>query len=301
VPPRSSAGCSGAKPGNPKRPPNPYEGVYAPARPCNGKELPQVPEWPPLPHWELFLGRPPVVKMSLANPPSSILRLSCSGGECRKCRRPCPGARSVCKPSRHPHEIDRSGQQQMHEPGFHQPNIARASQIACSGALRNRPFNAGSTGIRLLERFRLLPYPRSLEGGVMISLTEAQCPWRACSARAGCSTGAGCTHGLTEGDTDRGMAMSVGSLHPHDAPLPLRADRACGVPVDHALGRCEAVRCLLWPTLVGHHRPAQVYAGLGPTRQEVVGGHIPHIDSLFPRGQLAGRQVRRNGRQDRKI
>jgi hypothetical protein len=42
--------------------PNPYEGVYATAWPCNGKELSQVPGWPPLPHWELFLGRPLLVK-----------------------------------------------------------------------------------------------------------------------------------------------------------------------------------------------------------------------------------------------
>ena len=41
----------------------PYEGVYAAVRPCNGKELPQVPEWPPLPHWELFLGSPSKVSV----------------------------------------------------------------------------------------------------------------------------------------------------------------------------------------------------------------------------------------------
>jgi hypothetical protein len=52
--------------------PNPYEGVYATAWPCNGKELSQVPGWPPLPHWELFLGRPPFVKRQ-TNPLSGIL------------------------------------------------------------------------------------------------------------------------------------------------------------------------------------------------------------------------------------
>jgi len=42
--------------------PNPYEGGYAAARPCNGKELLSVAGLSPLPYWELFLGRPPVVK-----------------------------------------------------------------------------------------------------------------------------------------------------------------------------------------------------------------------------------------------
>jgi hypothetical protein len=38
--------------------PLPYEGVYATARPCNGKELLSVAELSLLPYWELFLGRP---------------------------------------------------------------------------------------------------------------------------------------------------------------------------------------------------------------------------------------------------
>jgi hypothetical protein len=42
--------------------PNPYEGGYAAARPCNGQELLSVAGLSPLPYWELFLGRPPVVK-----------------------------------------------------------------------------------------------------------------------------------------------------------------------------------------------------------------------------------------------
>ena len=63
---------------------------------------------------------------------------------------------------------------------------------------------------------------------------------------------------------------------------PLRADRVFGVPVDHEWGCREAVRCLLLPTLVGHHRAYQVYSVLGLTRQEVVGGHITSIDQLFP-------------------
>jgi hypothetical protein len=45
-----------------QQPANTYEGVYATAWPCNGRELSQVPGWPPLPHWELFLGRPTVIK-----------------------------------------------------------------------------------------------------------------------------------------------------------------------------------------------------------------------------------------------
>lgn len=93
----------------------------------------------------------------------------------------------------------------------------------------------------------------------------------------------------------------MGALPPHHAPLPLRAGRVFGGPVDHAAGCCKAVRCLLLPTLVGPPRPQQVSAMLGPTRQAGVGGHITRIDQVFPRGQLAGRQVRLHGRQDRTI
>jgi hypothetical protein len=47
---------------NRQHPPNTYEGGYAAARPCNGKELLSVAGLSPLPYWELFLGRPPGVK-----------------------------------------------------------------------------------------------------------------------------------------------------------------------------------------------------------------------------------------------
>ena len=93
------------------------------------------------------------------------------------------------------------------------------------------------------------------------------------------------------------MALSVGSLHPHDAPLPVRADGVCGVLVAHASGRRAAVRGLRWPPLVRHDRTPQVSAVLGPTRQEVGGGSRARIDQWFPRGPLAGRQVRLHGRQ----
>jgi hypothetical protein len=36
-----------------------YEGVYAPARPCNGQELRSVAVLSPIPYWEQFLGRSP--------------------------------------------------------------------------------------------------------------------------------------------------------------------------------------------------------------------------------------------------
>jgi SAM-dependent methyltransferase len=51
--------------------PNPYEGVYAAARPCNGKKLLSVSQVPQLPFWEPFLGRTPVVK-ALQPTPSSV-------------------------------------------------------------------------------------------------------------------------------------------------------------------------------------------------------------------------------------
>ena len=68
---------------NPDKASNPYEDVYATAWPCNSKELPQVPEWPPLPHWELCLGRPPIVKRQNI-PVSGILSTSL----CGRCRHP---------------------------------------------------------------------------------------------------------------------------------------------------------------------------------------------------------------------
>ena len=116
------------------------------------------------------------------------------------------------------------------------------------------------------------------------------------------STGAGRTHGLTEGNTDGGMAMSVGSLPPHDAPLPLRADRVVWRPRRSQIGLPRS-----------RSRPALAHAGrsqsgpirsmpvLGTTRQEVGGGPRARIDQLFPRRQLAGRQGRLNGRQHRNI
>jgi hypothetical protein len=186
-------------------------------------------------------------------------RLLVYRGECSKRRRPCPGARSVCEPGRNSHEVDRRSQQQMHQPGFHQPTIAGAAQIARVGALRNRPCNAGSTGIHLLERFRLLPHPCSLEGGVMISLTAAQCPWRARSARAICSAGTGPTHvwRLSHRQDDEYSTRCVGPLRPRNFSVPSYRPR----PSSGAT--CVVVQCVPGagegqPTSLGRatrHRP----------------------------------------------
>jgi hypothetical protein len=115
------------------------------------------------------------------------------------------------------------------------------------------------------------------------------------------STRAGPPHRRTEGDTDRGMAVSIGSLPPHDAPLPLRAEHVVGVPVDHEWGGSEAVPCLPLPTLVVRHRANQGDPVLAPPGQERVGGDIARIDQLFPRRQLTGVQMRLNGGQHRNI
>jgi hypothetical protein len=80
------------------------------------------------------------------------------------------------------------------------------------------------------------------------------------------------------------MAVSIASLPPHEAPWPWRADRVCGGPGDHALGRREAVGGWAWPTRGGHHRATQVDPGLSATRQEGVGGHLARIAQLVPRG-----------------
>jgi hypothetical protein len=95
--------------------------------------------------------------------------------------------------------------------------------------------------------------------------------------------------------------MAVGALQPHDALLPWRAERVCGVPVDDALGRREAVGGRLLPTLVGPHRPQQVSTMRGPPRQAVGGGDRAHIDALVPRGELAGSQRRLHRGQPGKI
>jgi hypothetical protein len=239
---------------------------------------------------------PLVVKMSLANPPSRLPRFNSSGGECRKRRRPCPGARSGGTPSRHPQAGARRGQPQLPQPGLHQPPIAGASQIARAGALPHRPCTAGSTGMHLLERFRLWPYPRSLEGGGMLSRTKAPGPWGARRARTVCSAGAGSTLRCTAGQADRRVAVSLWALHPHDAPLPLRAERGFGGPGKHEAGRRGAVPRRALPTLVLRYRANPVDPGRGPTRQAGVGGHLARRNQRFPRCQLVGGQGRLHGR-----
>jgi hypothetical protein len=93
------------------------------------------------------------------------------------------------------------------------------------------------------------------------------------------------------------MAVSVWSLHPDSAPLPLRADGVFGVPIDHELSGREAVPGLPLPASIAHCRPNKVYAVIRTTRPEVVGGDRAHIDDLFPRSELAGGQRRLHGGQ----
>jgi hypothetical protein len=76
----------------------------------------------------------------------------------------------------------------------------------------------------------------------MVTRSQAYGPWRGRGARTVRAPGAGRPPGLTEGDADRGMAMSVRALQPPDAPLPWRAERVLGGPGDDALGRREAVQ-----------------------------------------------------------
>jgi hypothetical protein len=87
---------------------------------------------------------------------------------------------------------------------------------------------------------------------------------------------------LTEGNTDRGMAVSIGALHPDDPPLPLRAERVFSVPVEHELSGRKTVPRLPLPAAIVHCRTHKVYAAIRTTRPEVVGGDIAHIDDLFP-------------------
>src|SRR5262249_45106768 len=155
--------------------------------------------------------------------------------------------------------------------------------------------NAGSTCIRVLKGFRLLPHPRRLECNVLIALTDAQGPWGSRGARTVRTPGARPTDRLTEGNTDGGMAVAIGALRPDDAPLPLRADRVFGVPIDHELGGRKAVPGLPLPALITHCRANKVYPVIRTTRPEVVGGDIAHIDDLFPRCELASGQLRLTG------
>jgi hypothetical protein len=82
------------------------------------------------------------------------------------------------------------------------------------------------------------------------------------------------------------MAVALRSFRPHDAPLPVRAERVSAVPGEHQWGCREAVRGLPWPTLVAWHRAQQVDPVRGPTRQEVVGTPIARLDALCSRRHL---------------
>lgn len=135
----------------------------------------------------------------------------------------------------------------------------------------------------------------------MRALPDASCPGGSRGARTVRSTGAYPTDRLPEGKTDGGRTMSIWSLQPDDTPLPLRAERVCGVPIDPALGGSEAVSCLPWPASIVHRRTNQVYVVVRTTRPEVVGGDIAYSDDLFPRCELAGGPLCLNRRPHDKI
>jgi len=210
---------------------------------------------------------------------------------------PCPGAGYVREPGGTPPEVACGGSSQMHQPGFHQPNRACASQITHACALCTCPLDAGSTRIRVLEGFRLLPPPRRLESDGMIALTDAPGPWGRHGTRTVRAPGARPTHRLPAGNPDRGMAVSLWSLPPDDAPLPLWAERVLGVPIERALGGSAAVPGLPLPTSIMPCRTHKVSVVSSTTRPEVVGGDRAPIDALFPRGARAGSPLRLHSRQ----
>jgi hypothetical protein len=74
-----------------------------------------------------------------------------------KRRRPRPGSGSVRDPGRHPHQGQCGGQQAIHEPGVHHPDVARTSPRTYARFLCHRACDAGATGIRLREGVGLLP------------------------------------------------------------------------------------------------------------------------------------------------
>ena len=63
-------------------------------------------------------------------------------------------------------------------------------QIAHTCALGHRAFDASSPGVHLREGLCLLPCPRRLEAGVMVVLSNAECPGmhaqRVCTPLGGC-------------------------------------------------------------------------------------------------------------------
>lgn len=177
------------------------------------------------------------------------------------------------------------------------PDALREYSPRWQQALGTGSLHAGATRLHAIEAFRLLAPPRHLERCVMIALPDAPGLWGRRGARTVRAPGAHPTDRLTAGNPDRGMAVSVRSLHPDDAPLPLRADRVCGVPVDHALGSREAVPSLPLPASIVHCRANKVSGVLRTTCPEVAGGHRAHIDDLCPRGELARGQVRLHGGQ----
>jgi hypothetical protein len=117
----------------------------------------------------------------------------------------------------------------------------------------------------------------------MVVRSNAAGPGRTRRARALRSAGAGRTHGRTEGDPDRRMTVSVRPFPPPHAPLPWRADRVRGLPVEHNVGRCDAVLGLPLPTLVAWNRAPQVAPLRGPPGQAVVSTHITRLDARCPR------------------
>lgn len=120
----------------------------------------------------------------------------------------------------------------------------------------------------------------------MVARSETSGSWGGRGVRAVCSTGAGRTHGLPEGDPDRGRAVAIRSCRPHDAPLPWRADRVSAVPVEHPLGCRTAGRGRPWPTLIAWPRAQPVEPVLAPPRQEGVGTYRPRLAARFPRCHL---------------
>src|SRR5262245_25717325 len=126
----------------------------------------------------------------------------------------------------------------------------------------------------------------------MLARTDAQCPWCSRGARTVRAPGARPTDRLTAGNTDGGMAVAIGALHPDDTPLPLRAARVLGVPVNHELGSCEAVPGLPLPALIVHCRTNKVYAMRCTNRPEVVGGDIDDHEDMFTWGESRGDSLR---------
>src|SRR5205809_3270442 len=113
----------------------------------------------------------------------------------------------LSKPCRHSHEIQRCGQEQVHQSRFRLPDISRAAQIACMHTLRDGTLDPSTPRILGFELHALLPLACRLQRLVVIAFADTQYPWPSRRPRAIRATRASGAARLAERDLYRGMPV----------------------------------------------------------------------------------------------